>query len=179
MAVETDVRLGSFEESLEELGVTWTRTTTGEFADAVREAVAEPAVGAPLPFAELSLSGTGVTLRPTPAQLRAAETGVTAARFGIAEYGTLAIQSRPGGDEPVSLYPERHVAILRECDLVADLPAAVDRLGEEFAAGHDSTVFATGISATGDMGDFVEGVHGPLEVHVIVVDTGAEEEVRA
>lgn len=174
MAAEAETgetRLGAFEAALDGLGVTWSRTTAEEFADTLATAVVEPAVGAPLSFEDgrLSLSGTDVTLRPTPAQLRGAATGVAAARFGIAEYGTLAIQSRAGGDEPVSLYPERHVAVLRESDIVDGIPEAMERLGAEFDAGHDSAVLATGISATGDMGELVEGVHGPLDVHVIVV----------
>jgi len=172
MAVEAEAdRLGSFEDALDGLGVTWTRTVVEEFTEAVSEVVVEPAVGAPLAFEDedLSLAGTGATLRPTPAQLREAATGVTAARLGIADYGTVAIQSRPSGDEPVSLYPERHVAVLRESDLVEGISEAMERLGAEFAAGRDSVVFATGISATGDMGELVEGVHGPLEVHVITV----------
>jgi len=168
MAAEADLRR-RFEESLDELGVTWTRATPAEFAGALEDAIRHPAVGAPLPFGDLSLADADVTLGPTPRELRTAETGVTAARFGIAEYGTVAIQSRPGGDEPVSLYPERHVAVLRERDLLADIPEAMERLESAFASGVDSAVFATGISATGDMGDIVEGVHGPLEVHVILV----------
>lgn len=168
MAVEVDLT-GRFEDSLDGLGVTWTETTAAAFEDALEAAIREPAVGAPLSFEGLSLDRTGVTRRPTPRELRAATTGVTAARFGIAEYGTVAVESREGGDEPVSLYPERHVAVLRASDLLADVPEAIDRLGTAFAAGEDSVVFATGISATGDMGDIVEGVHGPLEVHVVLV----------
>lgn len=168
MPVEADVT-GRFEDALDRLGLTWTRTTVAEFRAAVEAAITEPAVGTPLPFEDLSLHDVDVTLRPTTRELRAATTGVTAARFGIAEYGTVAVGSHPGGDEPVSLYPERHVAVLRERDLVADVPDAMDQLAAEFAAGNDSVVLATGISATGDMGALVEGVHGPLEVHVIVV----------
>jgi L-lactate dehydrogenase complex protein LldG len=168
MAVDADPT-GRFEDALDRLGVTWTETTAAEFPAAVEAAIGEPAVGAPLPFEDLSLDGVDVTLRPTPRQLRAATTGVTAARFGIAEYGTVAVESSRGGDEPVSLYPERHVAVLRERDILPGVPDAMDRLATEFAAGDDSVVFATGISATGDMGDLVEGVHGPLEVHVVLV----------
>lgn len=70
----------------------------------------------------------------------------------------------------MSLYPERHVAILREEELHADMDEAFAWLGEEFAAGRDSYVFATGASATADMGEMVEGVHGPAEVHVVVLE---------
>ena len=50
------------------------------------------------------------------------------------------------------------------------MPAAFDRLAEEFDAGLDSQVLATGPSATGDMGSLVRGVHGPQEVHVAILE---------
>lgn len=167
--MSTDL-MGTFEESLTGLDLEWSHTAPSALPAAIDGAVELPAVGAPLPFEGLSLDETNVVVDPTPAQLDAAMTGVTAAGLAIAEHGTLVIQSRPGGDEPVSLYPKRHVAVVRESDLVADVPAAMSWLAEEFEAGRDSAVFATGVSATGDMGAIVKGVHGPLEVHVIVVD---------
>ncbi|MFB6299341.1 MAG: LUD domain-containing protein [Halobacteriales archaeon] len=161
--------VATFEDSLRGLEVTWDRTTSEEFEATVMDVIEEPAVGAPLPFEELSLADTPVTLDPTPTELTGATTGVTAAGAGIAEYGTLMIQSRPGGDEPVSLYAERHVAVLRQSDLVAGVPEAISWLGEEFDAGNKSAIFASGASATADMGALVEGVHGPRDVHVIIV----------
>ncbi|MFW5900663.1 MAG: LUD domain-containing protein, partial [Halodesulfurarchaeum sp.] len=44
-----------------------------------------------------------------------------------------------------------------------------ERLEAEFTAGDLSGILATGPSATADMGATVHGVHGPSEVHVIVV----------
>jgi L-lactate dehydrogenase complex protein LldG len=168
--MSTDL-VATFEESLAGLDVTWSHTAPDGFEATVAAAVERPAVGAPLGLDEVSLDGTDVTVQPTPAELETARTGVSAAGLGIAERGTLVIQSRPGGDEPVSLYPERHVAVLRESDLVASVGDALGWLGEEFAAGRDSAVFATGVSATGDMGELVQGVHGPKEVHVVVVES--------
>ncbi len=69
----------------------------------------------------------------------------------------------------MSLYPPTHVAVVRERDVLPDVEAATDHLGARFAAG-ESSVFATGVSSTGDMGALVEGVHGPKHVHVIVVE---------
>lgn len=158
-----------FQASLDRLDVSWDRTTVDGFAETLAGAIDEPAVSAPLPFDDLALDPGAVTLDPTPGELRAAATGVTAAGFGIAEYGTLAVRSDAAGTEPVSLYPPRHVAVLRASDVLPDVPTAIDRLGREFAAGHDSVVLATGPSATADMGALVRGVHGPREVHVIVV----------
>lgn len=162
--------VSSFEESLAALDVTSSRATPGEFPAALADAVRAPAVGAPLGFDEVSLEDTDVVVRPTPGDLEAARTGVTAAGLGIAERGTVVIQSRPGGDEPVSLYPERHVAVLRAADLVGSVSDALEWLGDEMAAGRDSAVFATGASATADMGETVYGVHGPEEVHVLLVE---------
>ena len=162
--------VASFEAALDGQDVTHERTAAADLADAVRAAVVEPAVAAPLPWDDLDLEGTGVDLAPTTAALRDAETGVTAAGAGIASEGTLVVQSRPGGDEPVSLYPPRHVAVVRASDLVADVASALAWLGGEFEAGRDSAVLATGASATADMGETVRGVHGPREVHVVVVE---------
>lgn len=161
--------LETFEASLDGLDVTHDRTTAADLADAVRDAVVEPAVGAPLPWADLSLETAGVTLAPTPADLVAAETGVTAAGAAIAAEGTLVVQGRPGGDEPASLYPPRHVAVLRGSTVVERVPDAIEWLADEFAAGRTSAVFATGPSATADMGELVVGAHGPRAVHVVTV----------
>ena len=161
--------LAAFEASLASLSVERTHTTAAGFTDALTAAVEPPAVGTEIPFEGVSLDGSGVTNDPTPAELEAATTGVTPVRGGIAEYGTLLLDSRAEGDELVSLYPERHVAVLRESDVVPDVRTAIRELGDAFALDPGSRVLATGVSATADMGAKVEGVHGPKAVHVVVV----------
>ncbi len=159
-----------FEDSLRGLGVTWSRTTVADFESAVAEAAESPAVGIELPFEGASLAETDVVVDPTPAQLDAAATGVTPAAFAIADYGSVVLRPDESGTEPVSLYPERHVAVLAESDLVADMPAAFDRLAEAVEDGKDDAIIATGPSATADMGALVKGAHGPKTVHVIVLE---------
>ncbi|MFC6718800.1 lactate utilization protein C [Natrialbaceae archaeon GCM10025810] len=166
MATTTATR---FERALEDLGVTVEYATAEEATERIAEAVEEPAAGVPLPFEGVSLPDDLETdLSRVP--LESLRTGVTPARFAIAEYGSLAIESTPDGDEPVSLYPDRHVAVVAESDVLPDLASAFDRLEAWFAGGRDSVVFATGVSATADMGELVDGVHGPHDVHVIVVE---------
>lgn len=167
MAVETVVTFGS---SLDRWGVKTTRIDSDAFHEILDDMLREPAVGTPLSFQGVSLDDTPVTLDPTPTELESAQTGVTSVGIGIGSYGTLAVESASDGIEPVSLYPERHVAVLRERDLRADMDEASAWLETEFGAGRDSWVFATGASATADMGEMVEGVHGPAEIHVIVLD---------
>jgi L-lactate dehydrogenase complex protein LldG len=159
-----------FEASLDSLGVTWTRTVSESFGATVDEAVEAPAVGTPLPFEGVSLADTVVTRDPTAAELDAATTGVTPAEMAIADYGSVVVTPSGIGHEPVSLYPERHVAVVAESDVVADMAAAFERLGEAFAAGNDDAIIATGPSATADMGALVEGAHGPKDVHVVVLE---------
>jgi L-lactate dehydrogenase complex protein LldG len=162
--------LTTFESSLDGLDVGVTETDSDGFHDTLADALREPAVGVPLEFDGISLDDTSVMLDPTPADIESAKTGVTPAGMGIASYGTLTLESDAAGTEPVSLYPDRHVAVVREQDLSAGMDEAFAWLSEAFAAGRDSYVFATGASATADMGEMVEGVHGPAEVHVIVLE---------
>lgn len=156
-------------EALSDIGVSVEHTELAALPAHLDEIVESPAVGVSIPFAPDALEEAGVVENPTPTELTSANTGVTPARFAIAEYGTLAIASTEAGDEPVSLYPPKHVAVVAESDIYPDIGAAFDRLAAEFADGTDSIVFATGASATADMGKLVEGVHGPREVHAIIV----------
>ncbi|RXK49040.1 LUD domain-containing protein [Halorientalis pallida] len=145
------------------------RTTTADADAVLDDAVEEPAVGTALPYDDVSLPGS-VDTDPSPSTLEAAATGVTPAALGIAEYGTVTIPSGAAGDELVSLYTPRHVAVVAASDVVPDMPTAYERLGEDFAAGMDTQVLATGPSATADMGTLVQGVHGPSETHVVVLE---------
>ncbi|SDQ99499.1 L-lactate dehydrogenase complex protein LldG [Halopelagius longus] len=161
--------VSTFESSLAELDVTLTRTDAEGFADAVAEAVDEPAVGTPLGFDGASLDETPVETELTPRRIKEAETGVTPVGRAVAEYGTLVVDSNAAGNELVSLYPPTHVGVVRESDVAADVESTVPYLADRFADG-GSSVFATGVSSTGDMGALVEGVHGPRTVRVILLE---------
>lgn len=167
--VSTDV-IAEFESSLRGTASAVEVVATEELPGVLREHVAQPAVGAPLPFEGASYDEVPVEPLASATDLLDLKTGVTAAGMGVANYGTITVRSTADGDELVSLYPERHVAVLAASDLVPDMDAAFDRLGEEFAEGLDAQVLATGPSATADMGSLVEGVHGPSDVRVVVLE---------
>lgn len=139
---------------------------------AVRETIADllsgPAVGTPLDIEGASLP-EAVTTGPTTAELEAAETGVTTASLAIAEYGSVVLRATPEGSEPISLFNDLHVVVLRESDIVPDMATAFEWFGDELRETRDSAIIATGPSATADMGALVQGAHGPKEVEVIVV----------
>ena len=162
-------RVAQFAESVEEYGRVH-RTTAAEATETIAELIEEPAIGVPVPIEGVSLSELPVETDPTPAQLEAARTGITAAGLGVASYGTLTIESSPAGEEPTSLFGDRHVAVVAASDLVGDMRQAIERIDADVAGDGASThILATGPSATADMGELAIGVHGPHEVHVVVV----------
>ncbi len=178
----------TFKRRLDSLGVTVTEGPVSECRALVDEAAGDPAVG-------VALAGEGgdaddgpialpdrIATDPTTAELRAAHTGVTDASLGVAEYGSVAIEADAAGAEPVSLFVDRHVAVLREGDLVPDMPDAFDWLGPKARDESVDVVFATGPSATADMGGLVHGAHGPKEVHVVLLredGAGADDDAGA
>lgn len=133
-------------------------------AFAVGEAVGIPAASWERPLADF------VEWEPTPADLHDARTGVTAAQFAIADYGSLVLPSSPPANELVSLYVDRHVAVLPESQILPDMEAAFDRLDDDITKAYNDAVIATGPSATADMGALVKGAHGPSEVRTIFVE---------
>jgi L-lactate dehydrogenase complex protein LldG len=161
--------VSTFEASLEGQSTVHVTTAT-DFAETLESAIESPAVGTPLPYEGVSLADAGVETDPDLEALDAAQTGVTAAGLGIAEYGTVTIVSGEAGTELASLYVDRHVAVLAASDIVPDMAAAYERIDDEVGAGEDTQILATGPSATADMGDLIRGVHGPHETHVVVVD---------
>jgi L-lactate dehydrogenase complex protein LldG len=161
--------VATFEDSLDRLDVGFTHVGPGAFASTLREVADDPVVGAPLPWDDPTLPDW-VNDDPTPADLRTAATGVTAAGIGVADYGSVVLPSTPEGSEPASLYGDVHVPVLRRSDIVPGMPEAFSWLGERIREDRGSAVVATGPSATADMGALVRGAHGPKEVHVVILD---------
>jgi len=159
----------TFASSLEELGVDLARTTAEAFASTLAPLLDAPAVGAPLPFDGVTLPDH-VETDPSVAELEAAATGVTAAGYGIADYGSVVLQGGAEGTEPVSLYADHHVAVVAESDVLPDMDAAFDRFAADVRDGTRQSIVATGPSATADMGSLVKGAHGPMAVTVVLLE---------
>lgn len=162
--------LDRFRDRLDDFDVSHTTVAPGGVSDAVRAVVEPPAVGVSLPEGRGELP-SGVPTEWSPADLRGAATGVTPASLGIADYGSLVLPTTADGVEPVSLFAERHVAVVGADDVVGGMADALTHLGDRFRADRESVIVATGPSATADMGALVQGAHGPKAVHAIIVQS--------
>jgi L-lactate dehydrogenase complex protein LldG len=108
------------------------------------------------------------------ADLESIRVGITGALGGLVDCGGIVVTSGPGRSRLASLLPPVHIAVLRSSRLYASLPP--------FLAAHPSVadqgsnlVFITGPSRTADIEmTLTRGVHGPGEVHVVVVDDTSE-----
>ncbi|MBY0396543.1 MAG: lactate utilization protein, partial [Thermoleophilia bacterium] len=101
--------------------------------------------------------------RPT---LFAADAGVSSADWLVSETGTLVLQARPDQPRSLSLLPPLHVALVPASKLVPDL---FDLFAEQERL-PSCLSLVTGPSKTGDIElRLVTGVHGPGEVHVVLV----------
>jgi L-lactate dehydrogenase complex protein LldG len=97
------------------------------------------------------------------------EVGVTEAQAGIAETGTLVLDSSVERNRLVSLVPPVHIAILDASRIYATLGETLAMLqgGDEVSP---AITFVTGPSRTADIElTLAIGVHGPQELYVIVV----------
>lgn len=168
--------LETFVSACESIDVPCERTTSSEFGTVLASHLGDPAVGVALDGVSASLSATDVTVDPTPSALKRAHTGVTPVAFAVADYGSIVLPSTPAGLELVTLYVDRHVAVLDADRVVPGMAAAFERFGERVRRDGQlgSNVVATGPSATADMGSLVRGAHGPSDVRVIVVEAGDE-----
>lgn len=105
--------------------------------------------------------------------------GITAVDYALADTGTLVLITGAGRARSVSLLPPVHVAILKPRQIISGLGELIPLLNGD--AGRElpgAVVFITGPSRTADIElTLVVGVHGPQELHVILLGPPRRSEV--
>jgi len=181
--IPAEARLGRFTATLERVGgrvqrvadlIAARATVRAALAEAgarrvlVSDAPAVQALAGPLQ-GELELL---LPSAPRAAQL-AAEAGLSTAQWGIAETGTLVLESAREQHRLASLLVPLHVALLPVARLVGTLGDALSVLQTPAGAPTSRTItFVTGPSRTADIElELVVGVHGPRQLLVLLVDS--------
>lgn len=106
------------------------------------------------------------------ARLRALDdvpVGITGAQAALADTGSIVVISGPGRGRIASLLPPVHIAIVRTSDIV---PSFAHFLAAHPSAADEGSnlVIITGPSRTADIEmTLTRGVHGPREVHVVLI----------
>ncbi len=172
------VRIQHFTGQLSAVGAQWTFVRSE--ADAVdalarilTDAGVRRVVGSDAPVVQriLQAVGNGIAIDRLDGLSRddlfACDAGVTTAQWGIAETGTLVLESARERSRLLSLVPPIHVALLSTGCICESLGDALARVS---TSSHAIT-FITGPSRTSDIElTLVVGVHGPQTVHVLLME---------
>lgn len=129
---------------------------------------AEPEDINPDLFSEYKVNSK-VVIKPTKEQLSTVRCGVTDAFGAVAETGSVCVPVSNGLTSPISMLTRKHIVVLDSKTIVKQ---PRDVLSNKYLDGkgmNRSFSLITGTSATADMGPLVRGVHGPGELHIIIL----------
>lgn len=107
-----------------------------------------------------------------------ADVGISGANFAVAESGTLVIISNEGNARLVTSLPPVHIALVTTEKMVENLEQTTALIKALILASSGEKMtsyvsYITGPSRTTDIEkESVTGVHGPQEVHIIILDNG-------
>jgi L-lactate dehydrogenase complex protein LldG len=102
-----------------------------------------------------------------------ADIGVTGVSHAIAETGSVSIAAGRGVSRLISLLPPVHIAIVRQAQIVPSLDELFSIRRSEFLerGALDYTNIISGPSRSADIEQtLIKGMHGPREVHMVIVD---------
>ena len=101
-------------------------------------------------------------------------TGLTKAQWGVAETGTIVVESSSEELRLASMLSEVHVAVLPASNLRADLFALEEELNRALAQAPGYLAFISGPSRTGDIELVLTlGAHGPRQLHILLLEDGS------
>ena len=108
---------------------------------------------------------------PNQSELFDCDMGITTAQWAIAETGTLVLESERERHRLASLVPPVHVAIVEAGRIRRTMSEVLELIANSDVGLSRTVTFITGPSRTSDIElTLAIGVHGPGELHVIVID---------
>jgi len=162
-------RVETFRRALEALaGKVAVARTAAEAGDYVRAAVAGRTFAASKAqiLSQCGVHGSDFS-RETCAQV---DVGITSADYALAETGSLVVLTESNESRLLSLLPPCHIAVVARSRIVENLEELLTLLPEPTAAS-SAMVIITGPSRTADIEMLlVRGVHGPGEIHVVILE---------
>lgn len=111
-----------------------------------------------------------IVTTPDAEALASAEVGITDAFAGVARTGSVCVSINTDLSCYISLLPRRHIVVLESRYI---FPRPRDIFEQHILKKYTEEtgwIFISGPSATADMGELVRGVHGPDELHIILLD---------
>lgn len=101
----------------------------------------------------------------------AADVGISGVEALVAETGSVVVKARPDEPRSLTLLPPVHIAVASRQQLLPDLFDLFPCEGQAPPALPSCLTLITGPSKTGDIElKLVTGVHGPGELHVVLVE---------
>lgn len=99
--------------------------------------------------------------------------GITGVDAAIAATGSIILSSGAGKPRITSLLPPIHIAVLRSNQITKDLESWVSKQTDKEEFRISSNIYVvSGPSKTADIAmELVLGMHGPKEVHLVLVDS--------
>ena len=120
-------------------------------------------------FSELRRLPGAITGR-SKEDLATCDVGITECFAGVARTGSVCVTVDHEYSGTISLLSRLHIAVVSVETIV---PRPADLFNANFLSGKGlrrNFVFITGPSATADMGPLVRGVHGPHQLHVVILE---------
>ncbi|MGE3307514.1 MAG: lactate utilization protein C [Rhizobiaceae bacterium] len=103
------------------------------------------------------------------------EVGVSHALRGIAETGTVVLESGPSNPTTINFLTDHHIVVVDAADIAGDMENAFAKVRKKHGKGRMPRLlnFISGPSRSGDVEQkLVLGAHGPRALHLIVVGGG-------
>lgn len=172
---EIDPLIDRFRESVEMLSVSFAKAVDSrDAANYIKSAIdrigaKKIAISNSIAVAEIveSIEGVEFTGDPSREFLFDSDLGVTSAQWAIAETGTLVLEAENEDHRLISLIPPVHICLVNASRIRQTLGEILGLVRGNL--GH-TTTFVTGASRTSDIElTLAIGVHGPGELHVIVL----------